>query len=59
MIFKIFSPNILAKMFGFFAHTTARFRKDFFHNIDFREKHHFFAENWQKLAKIGKNWQKL
>jgi hypothetical protein len=35
MILKIFSPKILAKIFAFFAQTTASFCKNFDHNIGF------------------------
>jgi hypothetical protein len=35
MIFKIFSPKILAKILAFFAQTTANFCKNCDHNIGF------------------------
>jgi hypothetical protein len=51
MILKIFSSKNLANLLAGFAQTTAIF--DIFnHDIGFREKRHFFAENWQKSQKI-------
>jgi hypothetical protein len=50
MILKIFSPKKLAKIFAFFAQTTASFCKNCDHNIGFWEKCHFFR---RKLAKIA------
>jgi hypothetical protein len=52
MIFKIFSPKNLAKIFAFFAQTTVSFCKNCDHNIVFLEKRHFWT-------KIGKNRRKL
>jgi hypothetical protein len=52
MIFLIFSPKNLAKIFAFFAQTTATFCKNCDHNIGFEKNANFFAENWQKSQKI-------
>jgi hypothetical protein len=52
MIFKIFLPKNLAKIFAFFAQTTVSFCKNCYHNIGFWEKRQFFAENWKKSPKI-------
>jgi hypothetical protein len=49
MIFEIFSPKMLAKIWAFFAQTAASFlQKHWF----LRKTPIIFAENWQKSQKI-------
>jgi hypothetical protein len=48
MIFKIFSPKILAKKVAFFAQNEAKLCKNCF----FRKTPMFFAESWQKSQKL-------
>jgi hypothetical protein len=52
MIFKIFSPENLAKILAFFAQTTVRFCKNMIITLVFEKNANFFDENWQKSQKI-------
>jgi hypothetical protein len=52
MILKIFSPKNLAKILAFFAQTTVTFYKNLIITLVFEKNVNFFAENWQKFARI-------
>jgi hypothetical protein len=51
MIFKIFSPKILAKKLAFFAQSKAKLCKNWIITLVFEKNANFFAENWQKSQK--------
>jgi hypothetical protein len=52
MIFKIFSPKISAKKLAFLTQNKAKLCKKLIITLVFEKNVNFFAENWQKLAKI-------
>jgi hypothetical protein len=52
MIFEIFSPTTLAKIFAFFAQTAAVFFKKIILTLVFEQNATSFTKNWQKITKI-------
>jgi hypothetical protein len=52
MIFKIFSPKILAEKLVFFTQNYAKLCKNWIKTLAFEKNAVFFAENCQKLQKI-------
>jgi hypothetical protein len=52
MIFKIFSPKILAKKLAFLTQNKAKLCKNVIITLVFEKNANFFAENCQKSQKI-------